>query len=247
MLCVVSWSLVFSVDLSHALSLDGAAVGLASSVCALRLSSRRRLNRLVASLTDGCRRSVVPRASTRRERAGEPHPGSDGELRWAALSEHPESETRSDGLTETRRRDDVGRNRTSLQTRRPRGDDSGPATSLERRPQCAEGTVALARAASRCPTIPFRRRRRRRRAQRRPDAARARRAGALAPAAGARADADAGARAGALRRARAVLVPAGPEGELRARAAARRRGPARPARAVLHRPPRRTAGGGSSW
>ena len=37
------------------------------------------------------------------------------------------------GLTDARRRDDVGRSTLSLQTRRPRGDDSGPATSLERR------------------------------------------------------------------------------------------------------------------
>jgi hypothetical protein len=72
-----------------------------------------------------------------------------------------------------------------------------------------------------------------------PDALRDRSAGALLAPARAHTDCNAGARHGALRRARAVLVPARPGRELRARAAARGRGPARAARAVLHRPPPR--------
>ena len=70
-----------------------------------------------------------------------------------------------------------------------------------------------------------------------PDGAGDRPAGPLMGPAVTRADCDAGPRARALRRSRAVLVPARPERQLRARAATRGQGPDRPACALLHRPP----------
>ena len=94
-------------------------------VCALGCTSPRRTLTDIAAVQGG-QRLVRP------EGARELTPRSYGRLRRPALGG---SRRHGEGsMSDRARRSRRGHvNRTSLQTRRPRGDDSGPATSLERR------------------------------------------------------------------------------------------------------------------